>query len=193
MQASTNQTAAPAQPQPLQADSQPQTQTSSQPPKLSPLADPGGSRQLKGKLNWQEAASQQEPDPVSDPEAPGTNSGESGVAVETPGADIIGATPSRPGDNSRVLGAKSEVFGAKSDLTGAKSEALGAKSVVPGAKSDALGAKAVAPGSNPGRGEQGNAQGSSLAQHLHGSLGHQAAAGILRCKLHCIAAMTCRY
>lgn len=146
-------------------------------------ADLGGSRQPKGMLSWQEAASQQESAPVSDPGVPGTSSGESRANVEAPGADTIGANPSRPRDNSRVLGSKSEALGAKSVALGAKSKALGAKSVAPGAKSNVLGAKAVTPGSNPSSDQQGKAQGSSPSQHLHESLGHQTAAGIHRCKL----------
>lgn len=120
-------------------------------------------------LSWQEGNPQQELDPVSDPGVHGTNSGESGANFETPGADTFGAIPSRPRDNARVLGAKSEV--------------LGAKIVAPGAKSEALGAKAESLGADPGRGQEGNAQGSSPVQHVHGSLGHQAAAGMQRCKL----------
>lgn len=157
LQASTNQSAAAAQPHPLQANSQPQAQTSSQPATLSALAAAsGGSRQLKELLSWQKGAKQQEPGPASDPGVPGANAGEAGADFNASGADTTGTIPSRPRDKSRGLGVKSE----------------------------ALGAKAVAPGAKSGSGQEGDAQGSSSVQHLHGTLGHQAASGIVPCIVH---------
>ena len=115
-------------------------------------ADSEGLRQLAGRVNGHTAAAQQGTDPVSDPGVYSTKSGASGANYEAPAGNSIGAT----------------------------SGGIGAASVAPdanlGSGEQGIGQQGSA---QQGSAQQGSAQHARPAQQLHGSVGHQATAGIV--------------